>query len=190
MNNRFIRFFIIALDLLSLNVVFLTLQYFLRLDNISGSYSLKYTFFLILLNAAWMVVTWVTNLYYEKFLISFETFSRRTVRAYFYWLVIVLMYLFFSHQYELSRLFTGIVLLGFGCMLLLNRVVYLFIRSYLRKHKVYTRKILIIGYNNIKFSITKANSSRIVFKYFFELSWCSQCLLLLAGCLLPESKGK
>ena len=149
MNNRFIRFFIIALDLLSLNVVFLTLQYFLNLDSISGSYSLKYTFFLILLNAAWMVVTWVTNLYYEKFLISFETFSRRTVRAYFYWLVIVLMYLFFSHQYELSRLFTGIVLLGFGCMLLLNRVVYLFIRSYLRKHKVYTRKILIIGYNSI-----------------------------------------
>jgi putative colanic acid biosynthesis UDP-glucose lipid carrier transferase len=59
------------------------------------------------------------------------------------------MYLFFSHQYQMSRLFTGIVLGGFGCLLLLNRVVYLFIRSYLRKRKLYTRKILIIGYNNV-----------------------------------------
>ena len=147
MNNRFIRFFIIALDLLSLNVIFLILQYFL--DNIGDSYGLKYSFFLLLLNASWLIVTWANNLYYEKFLISFEAFARRTVRAYFYWLIIVLFYLFFTHQYELSRLFTGIVLTGFGCLLLLNRIIYLFIRSYFRKRKLYTRKILIIGYNNI-----------------------------------------
>ncbi len=147
MNNRFIRFFIIALDLLSLNVIFLTLQYFLnRVDN---NDSLQYTFFLMLLNASWLIVTWVNNLYYEKFLISFEVFSRRTVRAYFYWLVIVLIYLFYTQQNELSRLFTGVVLTGFGCLLLMNRIVYLFIRSYFRKRKLYTRKIIIIGYNNI-----------------------------------------
>lgn len=147
MNNRFIRFIIIALDLLSLNVLFLTLQYFL--DTVNDSYGLMYTFLLILLNAGWLVVTWATNLYYEKFLISFETFSRRTVRAYFYWLVMALLYLFFSHQYELSRLFTGIVLIGFGCLLLFNRIVYLFIRSYFRKRKLYTRRIIILGYNNM-----------------------------------------
>jgi putative colanic acid biosysnthesis UDP-glucose lipid carrier transferase len=147
MNNRFIRFFIIALDLLSLNTIFLTLQYFsYRIDE---SYSLKYTFFLILLNAAWLITTWITNLYYERFLISFETFARRTVKSYFGWLVVVLFYLFFTHQYELSRLFTGTVLIGFGCLLLLNRIVYLYIRSYLRKRKIYTRKIIIIGYNNL-----------------------------------------
>jgi len=88
-------------------------------------------------------------LYYERFLISFEIFVKRTVRAYFYWLIVVWIYLFFTHEYELSRVFIGIVLIGFGCALLLNRIVYLFIRSYLRKRKLYTRKILIIGYNNI-----------------------------------------
>lgn len=147
MNNRFIRFFIIALDLLSLNTIFLTLQYLSH--QIDGSYSLKYTFFLMLLNAAWLVITWMNSLYYERFLISFETFARRTVQAYFYWLVVVLVYLFFTHQYEISRLFTGIVLLGFGCLLLLNRIIYLYIRWYLRKRKVYTRKIIIIGYNSL-----------------------------------------
>jgi putative colanic acid biosynthesis UDP-glucose lipid carrier transferase len=135
------------LDLLSLNVLFLTFQYLL--PRVNDSYGLQYTFFLILLNASWLIVTWVINLYYEKFLISFETFSKRTVRAYFYWLVIALTYLFFTQQTELSRLFTGIVLTGFGCLLLLNRIIYLFIRSYFRKRKLYTRKILIIGYNNI-----------------------------------------
>src|SRR5215218_5709421 len=108
MNNRFIRFIIIALDLLSLNVLFFALQYFLARVN-EGGYGVKYTFFLLVLNASWLLVTWVTNLYYERFLISFEAFSRRTVRSYFYWLVLVLMYLFFTHQYLLSRLFTGIV---------------------------------------------------------------------------------
>lgn len=147
MNNRFIRFFIIALDLLSLNVLFLTLQYFsTRIDR---NYNLEYTFLLLLLNAGWLIITWIVNLYYEKFLISFETFAKRTLRAYFYWLVIVLVYLFFTHQVQLSRLFTGTVLIGFGCLLLLNRIVYLFIRSYLRKRKIYTRKIIIIGYNTI-----------------------------------------
>jgi len=147
MNNRFIRFFIIALDLLSLNVLFLTLQYFL--NRVSESYGLAYTFFLILLNASWLIVTWANNLYFEKFLISFEAFARRTVKSYFYWIVIVLFYLFFSQQFELSRLFTGLVLVGFGCLLLINRIIYFFIRSYFRKKKLYTRKIIIIGYNNI-----------------------------------------
>lgn len=147
MNNRFIRFFIIALDLLSLNVLFYTLHFFL--DLINASNNSQYIFFLMLLNGCWLAVTWANNLYYERFLISFETFSRRTVRAYFYWLVIVLFYLFFTQQYELSRLYTGMVLVGFGCLLFLNRIIYLFIRSYFRKKKLYTRRIIIIGYNNV-----------------------------------------
>ncbi|HUQ96915.1 MAG TPA: undecaprenyl-phosphate glucose phosphotransferase [Chitinophagaceae bacterium] len=147
MNNRFIRFFIIALDLLSLNVLFLSLQYFL--NRVDERYGLEYTFFLIFLNATWLIVTWANNLYFEKFLISFEAFARRTVKAYFYWFVIVLFYLFFSRQFELSRLFTGLVMVGFGFLLLINRIIYLFIRSYFRKKKLYTRKILIIGYNSL-----------------------------------------
>jgi putative colanic acid biosynthesis UDP-glucose lipid carrier transferase len=70
------------------------------------------------------------------------------MHAYLYWLIFIVLYLFFTRQYNLSRLFIGAVLCSQGIMLFLNRCILLFVRSYLKKHNLLVRKIVIIGYND------------------------------------------
>lgn len=150
MNNRFLRliqFCVLSLDLLSLNMLVLFSQFWMH--RINEVYSLDYARFWIWLNASWIVVAWASNLYYEKHITSFETFSKRTMHTYCYWLILLMLYLFFTRQYGLSRLFIAIILVSQGVMLLINRFIYLLIRSYYKRSNLLVRKIMIIGYNDM-----------------------------------------
>jgi putative colanic acid biosynthesis UDP-glucose lipid carrier transferase len=90
----------------------------------------------------------MVNVYNSKYIFSFENFSRRTMQAYIYWSIFIVLYLFFARQYILSRLFIAVVLFAQGSMLFLNRCIFLFTRTYLKRHNLLVRKIMIIGYND------------------------------------------
>lgn len=148
MNSKFLRslqLLLLVLDFFSLNVLSLFSQ--LGLHNINESFSLEYTRLWMYLNAFWFIVSCISNLYHEKYVISFEAFSRRTMHAYFCWLVLILGYVYFMHQYGLSRLFVIIVLSCQGIMLLINRFMYLGIRAYFKHQQYLVRRVIIIGYN-------------------------------------------
>ncbi|GAC1449572.1 MAG: undecaprenyl-phosphate glucose phosphotransferase [Chitinophagaceae bacterium] len=150
MNNRFLRLIqicVFSLDFLCLNFIVVLLQF--KLHRIDETYSLEYLRFWIWLNASWVLIAWAGKVYDEKHITSFENFSKRTMQAYSYWLVLLMLYLFFTHQYALSRMFIGVVLICQGIMLLANRFIYLFIRSYFRQRNYFVRRIIIIGYNSI-----------------------------------------
>jgi putative colanic acid biosysnthesis UDP-glucose lipid carrier transferase len=150
MNQRFLRLMqlcVFGLDLISLNLLIILLQYGMLCFNPSFN-NLEYTPFCMWLNTSWLVVLIVVNLYSEKYITSFESFSRRTMHAYLFWLVLVLVYLFFTHQFELSRLFIAVLLCSQGIMLLVNRFICLGICSYLRHYQYLTRRVLILGYND------------------------------------------
>lgn len=148
MNTRFLRLVqlsVFGLDLIALNILILLLQW--GMPRVQTSGSLEYAQFWMWLNASWLIVTIVGNLYNEKYIASFEVFSRRTMHAYFYWLILVLVYLFFTRQLELSRLYILFVLTSQGGMLLMNRFIYLGVRGYFRQNNYLTRKVMILGYN-------------------------------------------
>src|SRR5437867_3032899 len=114
MNNRFLRLIqlsVFTLDMLSLNILVILLQFG---HHIKGVYSLEYAYFWIWLNASWLIVARIYNLYQEKYISSFELFSRRTTHVFLYWIMLVVVYLFFTRQYELSRLFILSVLFSQG----------------------------------------------------------------------------
>jgi putative colanic acid biosysnthesis UDP-glucose lipid carrier transferase len=149
MNSRFLRLVqlcVFGLDLIALNVLILLLLYGLPMVHASGS--MVYAQFWMWLNVSWLIVTIVGNLYNEKNIASFEIFSRRTMHTYFYWLILVLVYLFFTRQIELSRLYILFVLGCQGGLLLVNRFIYLGVRAYFRQHNYLTRKVMILGYND------------------------------------------
>jgi putative colanic acid biosynthesis UDP-glucose lipid carrier transferase len=151
--SRLLQFYGISTDFLVLNSVYLTAKYLMR-ENIGG-YNPEYTNFWICLNASWLIISWLGNLYSDKRMASFELFSRSTVRIYFYWLVAVMIYLFFTRQMELSRLFIIVVLVSFGIMLLTNRFLFLLARTYMRQKHLLTRKVLIVGYNDTAKKLTE-----------------------------------
>lgn len=156
MNSRFTRllqFYGISTDFLVLNSVYLTARHLMR-SNIDVV-SLEYLHFWICLNASWLIISWLNGLYTEKRMASFEGFSRSTMHTYFYWLVAVMVYLFFTRQLEISRLFIIVVLMSFGIMLLTNRFLFLVARTYMRQKHLLTRKVLIVGYNDTAKKLTE-----------------------------------
>ena len=156
MNSRFSRllqFYGISTDFLVLNSVYLMSKYLMR-TNI-GKAGLIYLDFWICLNTAWLVISWLNGLYTERRMSSFEMFSRSSMRSYFYWLVVVLMYLFFTREFYISQVFVSLVLVSFGVMLLANRFFFLVARTYLRQKHLLTRKVLIVGYNDTAKKLTE-----------------------------------
>lgn len=155
MNNRYSRllqFYEITMDFSTLNAVYFVTKHLMR-ENISLA-SEEYSYFWLWLNTAWLLTSWLGQLYAEKTMASFEIFSRRTMHTYFYWAVLVLIYLFFARQMEISRLFILVVLLSHGVMLLLNRLLFLMVRGYMREKQLFCRKVIILGYNETAKKLT------------------------------------
>jgi len=150
MNRRFIRFLqasIAGLDLLTLNLaVSLTLVFMNRIPSDFVNYYFRFWLFL---NTSWLVICWISAIYNEYHIMSFEIFARKTLRVYVAWLAATMMYLFFLRQTEVSRVFIISVILGSGVFLLINRFIYLMLRHYFRHGEHLSRKVIILGYNDM-----------------------------------------
>ncbi len=150
MNKRFLpamQLLLASLDLLSLNIIYCLGCYYFR-ERFTGLFY-EYAFFMLYLNIAWVVIALLVKEYSEKNVSSFELFSKSAMRAFFYFMLSCIIYLFFSHQFLISRLFTIVVLLSFSLALLFNRFLYLFIYNHYKKKGSLLNRVVIIGYNNL-----------------------------------------
>ena len=151
MNKHFLfsmQFLLAGLDIFSLNVIFCTACYYFQEHFIKGLY-FEYILFMLFLNFAWIITAFIINLYSEKIILSFEQFSKRSMQAFIYFLLLSILYLFFSHQFTIARSFTIVVLVTFAGTLFFNRFLYLFIFNYFKKNGRILNKVIIIGYNNL-----------------------------------------
>ena len=109
MNRRFIRFLqvsIAGLDLLTLNLAILLIHIVLREKTSVDSFTSYFRFWLFL-NMSWLVLCWISAIYDENHILSFEIFSRKTFRVYFTWLALAMVYLFFTREMEISRILSS-----------------------------------------------------------------------------------
>ena len=150
MNKPFLQLIsvgVLLLDLVMLNLsMALSELFFNAITERSGT---AYWIFWIGLNISWVIVTWIVNVYDTRNILHFEAFARRTMHAWSYWLILVMLYLFFGRQFILSRLFIAASMVGYGVLLLLNRFLLLFARSFWKYHSHTSHKVMIIGYNSI-----------------------------------------
>ncbi len=151
--SRLLQFYGISTDFLVLNSVYFTAKHLMR-TNLDRE-SIQFLHFWICVNAAWLILSWLGNLYSEKKMSSFESFSRSTMHVYFYWLVMVTLFLLFARLLDISRIFISVVLVSFGIMLLTNRFLFLVARTYMRQKNMMTRKVLIVGYNDTAKKLTE-----------------------------------
>jgi putative colanic acid biosynthesis UDP-glucose lipid carrier transferase len=118
-------------------------------NHASREYEQTYLIFRVGANIGWVIIAWIANVYSLNNLFSFEVHTRQSMHAWCYWLIAVMLYWFFAHQFKLSRLFIASSVISFGGGLLVNRFVLLFLRSYYKGHRNMSRKVMIIGYNNM-----------------------------------------
>ncbi len=145
---RLLRFFFIFLDLLMLNVSFGVDRIFYR-SKLPDPLDSKYINLWIAFNVAWMFASWLSSLYSQNNISTFELFSKKTLRSYIYFLALVMLYIVLFKQEGLSRLFVMTVLLSIGLVIFVNRLVYIVIAQYIRNREEFARKVIIVGYNEI-----------------------------------------
>jgi putative colanic acid biosynthesis UDP-glucose lipid carrier transferase len=149
MNQRLtilLRISFAVLDLMVLNVAFVMCRYMFE-GYIAADDKVQYTYFWFLSNFAWVISSWSTNIYNDKDIYLFERFSRSTMQAFPYFFGIVMLYLAFNKDADLSRLFVISVLTSFAVSLLINRFLHLAIHHFFQNKDHISRKIMIIGYN-------------------------------------------
>lgn len=145
---RLLRLIFICLDLFMLNVSFAVDRYFYS-EKIPALLTARYVSLWMVFNIAWIIAAWISSLYSQKNISSFEGFSNKTLRAYIYFLTLVMVYIVVFKQEGLSRLFMMTVFLSIGLVILINRLLYLVVGHYLRNRDFLARKIIIVGYNDV-----------------------------------------
>ncbi|WP_207494073.1 undecaprenyl-phosphate glucose phosphotransferase [Aridibaculum aurantiacum] len=151
MNNRFLRSLQVlnaSIDFISLNFIFLVCLYIFRKSNLIG-HEQEYLYFGFALSTLWLGTVVSTNIYHEKHILSFESFTKATITAYIYLLLGISIYLFFFRMIALSRLFLSVLFVALPIMLLINRFFYLHIFQYLKSKSALMSKVMVIGYNNL-----------------------------------------
>ncbi|MES1216422.1 MAG: undecaprenyl-phosphate glucose phosphotransferase [Bacteroidota bacterium] len=151
MNRRFLQFLqltLAGLDFLILNLIYILLRIIFS-DRISPEDAMSYFLYWATLNICWILLSWLGKVYSDTNILTFELFTKQTMRIYVVWVLCIFFYLFLSHKLSLSRLFVTITCLAFGVGLLLNRFAYIGIRGYFRNSDNFGKKILILGYNDV-----------------------------------------
>ena len=114
-----------------------------------------YILYWIISNALWLLLSLFLRTYADKVILSFESFTKRTIQVYLLWIIFIMFYLFFSREFKISRFFIFTTIGIFGLGLLINRFIYLGINKYFRNSGYLVKKVIILGYNDTAKKLAK-----------------------------------
>src|SRR5450759_3041476 len=157
MNRQFERYLqttLVVLDVVVLNLLYLLCQ-IVFIKHIDSYYMNAYILYWTISNAVWLLLSFLLRTYADKVILSFETFTKRTVQVYLLWIIFIMFYLFFSRELKISRLFVVATIGIFGLGLLINRFIYLGIYKYFRNSGYFIKKVIILGYNDTAKKLAK-----------------------------------
>jgi len=137
-----------------LNSIYFLCQIILG-KHLFSNFSNNYLNYWIISNLFWVVPSFILRTYADKIILSFRYFTKRTIQVYMLWIIFVLVYLFFTFEFNISRLFIFSTIISFGVGLLVNRFLYLGIRNYYKKSDHIFKKVIILGYNDTAKKLAK-----------------------------------
>ena len=152
--ERYLQMTVVILDLVVLNLLYLLCRFVLT-KHIDSHNMNTYILYWTISNALWLLLSFLLRTYADKVILSFETFTKRTVQVYLLWIIFIMFYLFFSRELKISRLFVVATIGIFGLGLLINRFIYLGIYKYFRNSGYFIKKVIILGYNDTAKKLAK-----------------------------------
>ncbi|HEY6975025.1 MAG TPA: exopolysaccharide biosynthesis polyprenyl glycosylphosphotransferase [Chitinophagaceae bacterium] len=145
--KKYAQIFYQGVDISVLNLIFLATKFVFHDD---APHFRFYFQLWIIINFAWLILAKVGSLYSRVNRLLLESFSQQTLIIYFSWgISVFLLYVIFPPQYELSRYFISITLILYGIYLLFDRFIYSFPSNYFIKKKYYSKRVLILGFNEV-----------------------------------------
>ena len=144
--KRYLQISLILLDLFMLNFSFIIPRVIMN-NRISYDSITFYFKFWVYANIAWLLLSFICGNYIEKIILQFEDFTKRTVQVYILWFIIIVIYLFFSRDLVISRVFILSFITFFAASIFVNRFIYVGIRNYFKTKDFLINKVIILGYN-------------------------------------------
>jgi putative colanic acid biosynthesis UDP-glucose lipid carrier transferase len=145
--ERYLQMTLVILDLFVLNLLY----FFCRLlfhDRIPAGFPYPFLEYWALSNIMWLLLSVFLRGYAGKVILDFVYFTKRTIQVYLAWIILMLFYLFFSREFTISRIFIISTITSFGLGLLINRFLYLGIKSFFKNSHNLIKKVIILGYND------------------------------------------
>lgn len=137
---------LVFLDLLMMAAGY-AIIYIIFKPKIEGAGLRPYLEFFTLLATCWILISLAARVYFKNNILSFESFTKRTVQVYLFWIISLMAFLFFTREIIISRTFIFLVIVGYAFLLFINRFIYLGISNYFRSSRNLFNKVMIIGYN-------------------------------------------
>jgi putative colanic acid biosysnthesis UDP-glucose lipid carrier transferase len=143
---RLLQFVIAAFDVFALNVLCFGIVNSFPGDLLQRYW--EYTYLVVFITLVWLGIAFAINLYHGKHIFSFEGFVKRSMKGVLYLIVFTVIYLFFFHQYTISRAVVSTILCSIPVLVLINRVIFFSIYKHYKYKDYLMDKVVIVGYNN------------------------------------------
>lgn len=144
-NSNLFRFFFAGMDLFALNTVFLVLT--MQMNRIGGL-EYQYIVLFIIANLGWLFSAYANAVYINDNYFNFELFAKQSLKSFILYVIFILLFIFL-YNYNYSRLFVVLNFVGFGGTILVTRLLFLLMVFYLKKGNKFSKKIVILGYNDL-----------------------------------------
>lgn len=160
MNSRYInlfRFFFVCVDLFILNIINILVMS--GMSRIAENSEQRYMVLFFVANMFWLLSAYSTALYIDNASPSFGKFTKRTIKSLILFYISMMVFIFLYH-YSFSRLFIVVSFSGFCLSLLSTRFLLLGASFYLNKISRITKKIVIVGYNEVAKKLASSFSAQ------------------------------
>lgn len=144
--ERYLRGTLLILDLVILNLVYYFTQVLFN-KSFGHEFIKVYNLYALFSNGLWITLAFALSLYGKKQVMNYSLFIKRTIQIYLVWVLLIMIYLFFTRQVILSRLFIFYSISFFGIGLMVNRFLYLGFYQFYRSSDMFIKKVLILGFN-------------------------------------------
>ena len=152
--KRYLQITLVILDIFILNCAYFLCQALILKHRTSSSLN-AYILYSIISNSFWLFISFFLRTYTYKVILSFEIFTKRTIQAYLLWIIVIMFYLYFSRELNVSRLFIVSTFIVFCAGLLINRFIYLGLNKYFKNSGYLINKVIILGYNETAKKLAK-----------------------------------
>ncbi|GAB3174917.1 undecaprenyl-phosphate glucose phosphotransferase [Telluribacter humicola] len=146
--KRFLQIFFILLDLIALNVGYIISQSIFK-ENAESALFYRYYQYWGVINWFWIILSLLGGMYFTDAIVNFKGFLRKTVKTVLVFLLLILFYLYLPRRVPLSSSLVYLSSILFVIALVINRLLYLGIREWVKQAIHSKRRILILGYNAV-----------------------------------------
>lgn len=136
------------MDFAFVNAMFFVCEFIFRKHAWIGP-EIEYMYFGFLISMSWLIVVLAMGIYNDVYILSFESFTKRSIQGYVIFLLLTLTALFFFRILILSRIFIIVVLSLVFAIIIVNRFIYLAFYQYFRQKDWLVNKVVIVGYNDL-----------------------------------------